>query len=244
MLVILTILAVAGTDLIGSAHPRFSMQTVRYIQLAWWLVLAIATAFWVRPEGWAGAVAILVAAAWYFIGERRDERLHQQRETGIIAELYAWSAIGLVVVLAGFAWIDIALLSGTVPIGLMWLALAVFLTQSGNRITRCVLLLSGRELGADGVPAGAVPGSRLKGGRVIGPLERIFITVLIVFEAYHIVAALMAAKGIVRFPEISAEAKRDDATGTKAEEFLVGSLASWGLAGGAGLLAAILTTQA
>ena len=66
--------------------------------------------------------------------------------------------------------------------------------------------------------------------------------VLAVVGAYHVVAALMAAKGIVRFPEISADAKRDDPVqaGTKAEEFLVGSLASWGLAGGAGLLASIL----
>ena len=95
MLVILTILAVAGTDLIGLAHPRLSRQTVRFIQLAWWLVLALAAAFWVRPEGWAGAVAALGAAAWYFIGERRDERLHQQRDTGVIAELYAWSAVSV-----------------------------------------------------------------------------------------------------------------------------------------------------
>src|SRR5699024_920459 len=90
--------------------------------------------------------------------------------------------------------------------------------------------------------AGAVPNSRLKGGRVIGPLERIFIMVLTVVGAYHVVAALMAAKGIVRFPEISADATRDpeeSTAGTKAEEFLVGSLASWGLAGGAGLLAAM-----
>ena len=240
MLATLTILAVAVTDLIHLAQARTSKQTVRYVQLAWWLVLTIAAALWVRPEGWAGAVAALIAVAWYFIAERMEGPTGQDQEQRTVPELYAWSAVGLVVVLAGFAWLDIALLSGAVPVGLMWLALALFLTQTGNRITRCVLLLSGRELGVDGSAAGSVPGSRLKGGRVIGPLERIFITVLTVVGAYHIVAALMAAKGIVRFPEISAEAKRDDATGTKAEEFLVGSLASWGLAGGAGLLAAVL----
>lgn len=240
MFVILTILAVAVTDLIALVQSRLSRRAVRYIQLAWWVVLTLAAALWVRPEGWAGAVAALVAAAWYFIPERWDAHIEQQQESGLLAELYGWSAVGLVVLLASFAWLDIAVLTATVPAGLMWLALALFLTQTSNRITRCVLILSGRQLSADGSAAGAVPGSHLKGGRVIGPLERIFITVLIVFNAYHIVAALMAAKGIVRFPEISAEAKRDDATGTKAEEFLVGSLASWGLAGGAGLLAAVL----
>ena len=238
MLVVLTILAVGVTDLIGLAQSRLPVQTVRYVQLVWWVAITVAAAFWVRPEGWAGAVAALVAAAWYLIAERMNGPVDQDGDTRSVPELFAWSAVGLVVLLAGFTWLDIALLSAAVPVGLMWLALAIFLTQTGNRVTRAVLLLSGRELGA----AGAVPGSRLKGGRVIGPLERIFIMVLAVVGAYHVVAALMAAKGIVRFPEISADAKRDDPVqaGTKAEEFLVGSLASWGLAGGAALLATIL----
>ena len=242
MLVVLTILAVGVTDLIGLAQARLPSQTVRYVQLVWWVAVTVAAAFWVRPEGWAGAIAALVAAAWYFIAERMNKPIDYRGETRSVPELFAWSAVGLVVVLAGFAWLDMVLLSATVPLGLMWLALALFLTQTGNRVTRAVLLLSGRELGGDGQAAGAVPGSRLKGGRVIGPLERIFIMVLAVLGAYHIVAALMAAKGIVRFPEISADAKRDDPVqaGTKAEEFLVGSLASWGLAGGAGLLASLL----
>jgi len=242
MLVVLTILAVGVTDLIGLTQARLAIQTVRYVQLVWWLVVTVTAALCIRPEGWVGAVAALIAAAWYFIAERMIGPIENDRDTRSAPELFAWSAVGLVVILTGFAWLDITLLSAAVPIGLMWLALAIFLTQSGNRITRAVLLLSGRELGADGQAAGAVPGSQLKGGRVIGPLERIFIMVLAVVGAYHVVAALMAAKGIVRFPEISADAKREDPAqaGTKAEEFLVGSLASWGLAGGAGLLASIL----
>ena len=240
MLAILTILAVAVTDLMHLTQPRVTRQTVRYIQLAWWVVVTVAAALWVRPEAGAGAGAALIAGTWYFIGERTDGPTGQHPENRSVQELFAWSAIGLVVLLAAFVWVDITLLSASVPTGLMWLALALFLTQTGNRFTRCVLLLSGRELGVHGSAAGSVPGSRLKGGRVIGPLERIFITVLTVVGAYHIVAALVAAKGIVRFPEISADAKRDDASGTKAEEFLIGSLASWGLAGGAGLLATIL----
>lgn len=42
-----------------------------------------------------------------------------------------------------------------------------------------------------------------------------------------LIAALIAAKGIVRYPEISA----DRGAGSKAEEFLIGSLTSWALAG-------------
>lgn len=240
MLVILTILAVAITDLIGLLQARLTGKAVLFIELGWWVVLTVISAIWVRPDGWIGAVAALIAAAWFYTAQRMDGTTHPERAP---SPQYAWSSVGLIVVIAGFAWLDVAVLATPVPSGLLWLALALFLTQTGNRITRAVLLLSGRPIGDDGKAAGAVPASRLKGGRVIGPLERIFIMVLTVVRASHVVAALMAAKGIVRFPEISAEARRDDPTaetGTKAEEFLVGSLASWGLAGGAGLLAWLL----
>ena len=66
----------------------------------------------------------------------------------------------------------------------------------------------------------------LRGGRYIGPMERLLMVVLGLAQAYPVIAALMAAKGIVRFPEISA----DRGAGSRAEEFLIGSLTSWGLA--------------
>ena len=238
MLTVLTILAVAVTDLIRLAQPYVTARAMHLVQLAWWLALAVAAGIWVRPEGWAGAAAVVVAAAWYYSSQRMSGSQLQQRPPAV---MFAWSGIGLIASIAGLAWLDVVVLDSSAPIGLMWIALALFLTQTGNQVTRAVLMLSGRETGHSDA-AGAVPNSRLKGGRVIGPLERIFIMVLTVVGAYHVVAALMAAKGIVRFPEISADAKRDpeeSTAGTKAEEFLVGSLASWGLAGGAGLLAAM-----
>ncbi|OAN37660.1 hypothetical protein [Microbacterium sp. H83] len=67
------------------------------------------------------------------------------------------------------------------------------------------------------------PRAGFKGGRLIGPLERILVLILTLAAAYPILAAMLAAKGIVRFPEIS----RDGETGARAEYFLVGSLVSW-----------------
>ena len=67
----------------------------------------------------------------------------------------------------------------------------------------------------------------MRGGRLIGPLERLLVLGLGLVGAFPVLAAVLAAKGIVRFPEISA----DRARGTKAEEFLVGSLVSWTCAG-------------
>ncbi len=76
------------------------------------------------------------------------------------------------------------------------------------------------------------PRAGFKGGRLIGPLERILVMLLTLAAAYPILAAMLAAKGIVRFPEIS----RDGETGARAEYFLVGSLVSWVIGLGAAFL--------
>ncbi|MHA7145372.1 hypothetical protein ACX80U_11710 [Arthrobacter sp. TmT3-37] len=130
-------------------------------------------------------------------------------------------------------------------------ALTVFLTRSANTI---VLMALGRPhqeaasqdtahaKSAEHTPQWKItfgtwkvvevhPGDKpklgpvLRGGRLIGPLERLLIVVLAFSDAPEIIAALAAAKGIVRFPEIA----EDRGVGSKAEEFLIGSLASWTL---------------
>ena len=68
-------------------------------------------------------------------------------------------------------------------------------------------------------------GGSMRGGRWIGPLERILILLLASVEAPAAIAAIVSAKGVIRFPEIS-----EDKAGQKAEEFLIGSFASWILA--------------
>ncbi|MFE7197637.1 hypothetical protein [Microbacterium oxydans] len=88
------------------------------------------------------------------------------------------------------------------------------------------------EESAETAPAPRDPRSGFKGGRLIGPLERILVLILTLAAAYPILAAMLAAKGIVRFPEIS----RDGETGARAEYFLVGSLVSWVIALGAAFL--------
>ena len=68
----------------------------------------------------------------------------------------------------------------------------------------------------------------MRGGRWIGPLERILILLLASVEAPAAIAAIVAAKGVIRFPEISRDSQGK--AGQKAEEFLIGSFASWILA--------------
>ena len=76
-----------------------------------------------------------------------------------------------------------------------------------------------------GVQADEDTVTALRGGRWIGPLERLLIIVLAGAGAEIAIAAVVAAKGVIRFPEIS-----QDTTGEKAEEFLIGSVSSWILA--------------
>ena len=87
----------------------------------------------------------------------------------------------------------------------------------------------GAEPGTAIVPSPTTPSDPrggFKGGRLIGPLERTIVMILTLAAAYPLLAAMLAAKGIVRFPEIS----RDGETGARAEYFLVGSLVSWVIA--------------
>ena len=76
-----------------------------------------------------------------------------------------------------------------------------------------------------GAQSGEEEVTALRGGRWIGPLERLLIIVLAGAGAEVAIAAVVAAKGVIRFPEIS-----QDSTGEKAEEFLIGSVSSWILA--------------
>lgn len=115
------------------------------------------------------------------------------------------------------------------PVLALAVGLLLFLIVSGNGLVRAALR---QETGSDG-PAVQQTGPQLKGGRWIGPLERLTLTGLLAVGAYPVAAGLIAAKGIVRFPEIQA----DHENGNKAEYFLVGSFVSWTLAvAAAGLL--------
>ncbi|MCW4384805.1 hypothetical protein OH146_03345 [Salinibacterium sp. SYSU T00001] len=78
----------------------------------------------------------------------------------------------------------------------------------------------GATVAVSPAPQGVLP---LKGGRILGPFERLFLFALVMAGQFTALAAVVAAKGIIRFPEIS----KDTADGSKAEYFLVGSFASW-----------------
>ena len=61
--------------------------------------------------------------------------------------------------------------------------------------------------------AATEPAAPFRGGRLIGPLERVLVLVLTLAGAYALLAAMLAAKGIVRFPEISRDGAGGDEGG-------------------------------
>lgn len=109
------------------------------------------------------------------------------------------------------------------------LVLGALLVQmsTGNVIVRLVLRATGTVDPARGASHDAT--RTLKGGRLLGPMERLVIVGLGL--AGHLTAAsvVIAAKGLLRFPEL--QSKRDDPGEPSIDEvteyFLVGSFVSW-----------------
>ena len=142
------------------------------------------------------------------------------------------------------AWADLPG-DGDLPAGhvLLLAGLALFNVATANTIVRLVLLAIG-ALRPDAVVAGqspvapppSQPADRLQGGRLLGPMERLVILGLGLAGELGAAGLVIAAKGLLRFPEIQAAA-RNGATGSYAggpvgiddvtEYFLVGSFVSW-----------------
>ena len=104
---------------------------------------------------------------------------------------------------------------------------ALFQLSTANLLVRLLL-------DAIGVPA-ASNEDDLKGGRLLGPMERLVILVLAVAGELTAVAVVVAAKGLLRFPELQRSRTAEGPT-TVSEYFLIGSFASWLLALGGWLL--------
>jgi hypothetical protein len=91
---------------------------------------------------------------------------------------------------------------------------------TGNQLVRLVL----GSVGAVRPAGEPQPSDRLKGGRLLGPMERLLGGQLAA------ASAVVAAKSIIRFPEINAQKARENGTigiDDVTEYFLVGSFASW-----------------
>jgi hypothetical protein len=124
-------------------------------------------------------------------------------------------------------WLDAATLPAlqTVSADRLLLVLGAFGLQlsTGNVLVRLVLKSTGTiNPGKDG----GMPPTQLKGGRLLGPLERVFILALAMGGQVTAASIVVAAKGLLRFPELSS--RQEQATVHEMTEyFLLGSFVSW-----------------
>jgi uncharacterized membrane protein HdeD (DUF308 family) len=128
------------------------------------------------------------------------------------------------------AWLErVPVVGGTVPPATALLVVAAMLAQlsTANIVVRLVLASVGALK-----PAGQPQASdRLRGGRLLGPMERLLILGLGLAGQPTAAGLVIAAKGLIRFPELQAQARLgrvgrpgiDELT----EYFLIGSFVSW-----------------
>jgi len=186
-----------------------------------------------------GDIALLVIAAVASVGWlllcARAERTGEQELAPLV--LFG-GAVGLLIVLSGWGSDVDGLVAHWPPwVGLdidpdrLLMIIGVVLLElvTGNQLVRLVL-------GSVGAikPIGQPQASdKLKGGRLLGPMERVLILGLGLAGQLAAATAVVAAKSIIRFPEINAQKARENGgigIDEVTEYFLVGSFASWILA--------------
>lgn len=220
------------------------------IVLAW--LLTAAALVWAAGLAWLGAGIAVAVAAIVTMLLRSGGRV-----LGLLGVAVALVALALAVVLDPAQMPSGApiarLVEGRVPVAPLTLLLGasaiVFLCATTNALVRVVVaaargsdapaptlaqdgeswrvLRRGHEVAVVEKADAVRPSSGFRGGRFVGPLERVLVLASLLAGIPVVIAGIVAAKGVVRFPEISA----DRGGGAKAEEFLVGTLCSLLIAG-------------
>lgn len=238
----------ARTALRSARRPWLTTLVVAAI----WLVLVLLAVVGLHVNVLAVVIVVLLAALWTTTTAVAVDPPHRAGVVPAVVLLLALIAFALwdrsAATLSGFL-VDghsdaASSVLREVPISAiaMGLGATLFLVESANIVVRASLrpaVVAPQaapqasphprrwwERRPDAAPAASVTVADLKGGRLIGPLERLLIVALTLSGAVPIVGGILAAKGIVRFPEIS----HDTQGGSKAEYFLVGSLVSWAIA--------------
>lgn len=242
MSVLAVLLVAVGTaDLLRGLgpHPSDSVRDTRGVPATGLLVLVVLAAAAGLLATWGGVVLTGLAAlglvAWLVCAERAD------RGSGHALALAVFAAAVLAQLLgSGWAppaggWFADWLAWSRLPWrpepdrALLLVGLALVQLATGNRLVRLVLVTTGA------LPARPLPGpsdGELRGGRLLGPLERLFILGLGLAGELTAAGLVIAAKGLIRWPELRSHADGDDSPGAigidkVTEYFLVGSFVSW-----------------
>ena len=243
---------VGGSDLVSGGLSRRSAGVRLLVGMSAVVALGVLVGWPVFHLGAGGVVvSILVVTAWLCCGQvsqARWEKLLRIRQwvragrgasengTDRLEPLIRLACASLLLLTVALCVVASQPLGSRAAKMSAVVGIVVLLAVPANRVVADILAVARRSSrGSETVVAGCQlsqgsgkqgeSGDSMRGGRWIGPLERILILLLASVEAPAAIAAIVAAKGVIRFPEIS-----QDKAGQKAEEFLIGSFASWILA--------------
>jgi len=227
------LLAVGICDLLRAARDATSGRRRALVVLVGLAVLLLAGIALELTAGWwlgVGATWALGLVAWVLTSSLALDADGANR-----SRWRAWAfvafAVPLLVLLfvgeamptAGLADVSDETLLGRSGAAEVVLFAGVLLAQLSTSNILVRLLLD-----SVGVPASSNE-KQLKGGRLLGPMERLFIVVLAVAGELTAAAVVVAAKGLLRFPELQ-RTQREEGPTDVSEYFLIGSFASWLLA--------------
>ncbi len=253
------LLVVGVCDLLRATRDATSWRR-RLLIVALGLVLLVLMGLTIGIEGseWVGlgGAMMLGLVGWVLASSVALER-GSAVSAGVLTLAFGALALGLAVTVLGGGVADHdattmpsrmggSLIDHLRPDELLLLAgVAAVQLSTANIVVRLVL-------DAVGIPA-TTNEKQLKGGRLLGPMERLFIVGLGLAGQLTAAAVVVAAKGLLRFPELQrgVSASEGGTSGSGAammlpspdgpsdvtEYFLIGSFASWLLAlGGLALL--------
>ena len=204
-------------DLVRSSLSRRRRLAAHVVAPLGVLVAALLTGVSRWPDGIALVLAVGGCALWTELSDRAQTTGRQA--------IWALTSLGVTLVgLLAFSgaasspagplesWLAWADLPGMERAGsgrvLLLTGLALFNIATANIIVRLVLLAIGAlrpdQLAPPPQPQAA---DRLKGGRLLGPMERLVILGLGLAGEFGAAGLVIAAKGLLRFPEIQASAR-------------------------------------
>ncbi|NNF63843.1 MAG: hypothetical protein HKN07_06255 [Acidimicrobiia bacterium] len=232
--------AIGVADLIAggaTGMPETRARALLGTAIATLVTLVAGVAFGMGSRAFELALVILAAsAAWMMLRvgtltERRAQMALSAHVVGIALLLGAtgrWDATGRNLV----GWIDQLPLPGDATQAVLAAGVLAYLSATSNAVVRVVLAMAGTQVERSQ--------QTLRGGRVIGIIERWLIYGLALAGQPTAAAVIVSAKSVLRFPELSKVARLErpsgEASGTPAEVdivteyFLLGSMVSWLLA--------------
>jgi hypothetical protein len=223
---------------LGCTDLAHSVRHTRYLPGTCGATAVVALGLLAALTGWPDLVAVLVLAAVAFAWELVVSRGFSAQVPWL--PLVVLAAVGGVTLAlsgqAGAAGGPLGRWLGQVPLPvlhdldadqlLLLLGVALVQLSTGNVLVRLVLSASGTIHHPDAQGALQGPERRLKGGRLLGPLERLFILGFGLAGQFTAAAVVVAAKGLLRWPELASR-QEQERVHRLTEYFLVGSFVSW-----------------